>query len=394
MSEWKEYRLGDIGCQVLSGYAFKSIDYSKSGIPLIKIGNLQGTTASISETGDFVSEQLISNKTQKYLLENNDVLIAMTGQGSVGRIGKLKMNPNQRSFLNQRVGKFICDEININKDYLFYILSSEKYQEFLFNAGTGSGQPNLSPELILQVEIPWIEYPQQQAIAGILSSLDDKIDLLHRQNKTLEALAEILFRQWFIEEADESWVPLGEVIKTTSGGTPSREVNDFYINGSINWVKSKELKGNFIFNTEEKITNEALVNSSAKLLPPYTILIAMYGATVGEIGILGNEATCNQAICALIPNENYPYTYLFLYSKYNKEVFVNQSVGSAQQNISQALIKELPVSSNIQKVLNFHINTESLLIKIHTNSKQIHSLTQLRDNLLPKLMSGEVTVGE
>ena len=121
--------------------------------------------------------------------------------------------------MNQRVGKFICDERTINIDYLFYILSSDKYQDYLFNTGAGSGQPNLSPELILDTEIPWLGYPEQKAIAAVLSSLDDKIDLLHRQNKTLEATAETLFRQWFIEEAKEDWEekPLGDFFEICSG---------------------------------------------------------------------------------------------------------------------------------------------------------------------------------
>src|SRR5690606_27468 len=115
-----------------------------------------------------------------------------------------------------------------------------------------------------EVSIPPIE--EQHSIASILSSLDDKIDLLHRQNQTLEQMAETLFRQWFVEEESEI-VPLGDCIKTTSGGTPSRKRMEFYENGVFQWVKSKELNGGYILETEEKITAEALKKSSAKLLP-------------------------------------------------------------------------------------------------------------------------------
>src|SRR5205814_1535653 len=111
----------------------------------------------------------------------------------------------------------------------------------------------------------------------------------------------------------------------------------YYSNGTIKWVKSKELQGGFIFETEETVTDEAVKNSSAKLFPANTILIAMYGATVGEYGILAEPATCNQAICALLPNENYPYTFLFILTKFNKENLINMAGGSAQQNISQEL---------------------------------------------------------
>ncbi len=392
-SRWVDKILKEIGCTFLSGYAFKSSDYGNIGIPLIKIGNIQNRNVTIDDDGDFVLEKLINEKVAKYLLSNNDVLIAMTGQGSVGRVGKLKIKEGEKALLNQRVGKFICDEKNINIDYLYYLLTSDKYQDLLFNTGSGSGQPNLSPELILATEIPWVNYKEQTAIATILSSLDDKIDLLHRQNKTLEELAETLFRQWFVEEAEESnAVRLGDVIKTSSGGTPSRSKMGYYQNGTIKWVKSKELQGSFIFDTEEKVTDDAVKNSSAKLFPTNTILIAMYGATVGEYAILAEPATCNQAVCGLIPNENFPYTFLFILTKSNKQNLIGLAGGSAQQNISQELIKDIEIPNSIDKIKEYHKIVEPYFQKIKSNQIQIRTLTQTRDALLPKLMSGEVRV--
>ena len=235
---------------------------------------------------------------------------------------------------------------------------------------------------------------EQTAIASVLSSLDDKIDLLYRQNATLEKMAETLFRQWFVEEAKEEWkdVELGSVVETTSGGTPSRTNIRFYENGTIHWVKSKELNGSFILETEEMITEEALRKSSAKILPVNSILIAMYGATVGEYAIIAKEMTCNQAVCALIPNKNYPYTYLFLLIKHNREELINMAVGSAQQNISQLLIKQLSVLDCIEQIERFNLVVEPLFIKIKSYHSQIRTLKALRDTLLLKLMSGEVKV--
>ena len=161
-------------------------------------------------------------------------------------------------------------------------------------------------------------------------------------------MAETLFRQWFVVEAKEEWeeVALGDVVKTTSGGTPSRKHSEYYENGTIYWVKSKELDGSFISSTEELITVEAVTNSSPKMLPENSVLIAMYGATVGEFGILSKPMTCNQAVCALIPNENYPYTYLYVWTALMKEDFINLASGAAQQNISQDLIKQQTVCSD------------------------------------------------
>jgi type I restriction enzyme, S subunit len=235
--------------------------------------------------------------------------------------------------------------------------------------------------------------PEQKAIAAILSSLDDKIDLLHRQNKTLESIAETLFRQWFVEDVGEGEeVELGDVVETTSGGTPSRTKMEYYENGVVNWVKSKELSGSFILDTEEMITEEALKRSSAKLLPSNSILIAMYGATVGEYAIISKEMTCNQAVCALKPNSKYPYTFLFLFVKYNKNELISMAVGSAQQNISQLLVKKLLIPNCHEKIDRFHCIVDPFFKKIKSNITKMKTLEKLRDTLLPKLMSGEVRV--
>ncbi|MCK5022125.1 MAG: restriction endonuclease subunit S, partial [Candidatus Pacebacteria bacterium] len=167
---------------------------------------------------------------------------------------------------------------------------------------------------------------------------------------------------------------------------------EYYENGTHYWVKSKELTGSFIIETEEKISDEALKKSSAKLLPANSILIAMYGATVGEYSIISKKMTCNQAICVLKPNEQYPYTFLFMLIKTMKEELINMAVGSAQQNISQLLIKQIPILSSNNKILEYHANTEAIFEKIKKNIKQIRTLEKLRDTLLPKLMSGEVRV--
>jgi type I restriction enzyme S subunit len=227
MGEFTLKKLKELNCDFLSGFAFKSKDYEDDGIPIIKIGNIQNRVVSIDLSGNFFPEHKVTDKISAYLLNDCDVLIAMTGQGSVGRVGKLRKGKNDLALLNQRVGKFITDEKNLNIDYLYYVLTSDTYQEYLFNTGTGSGQPNLSPSVILETEIPATSYSEQKAIASVLSSLDDKIDLLHRQNQTLEALAETLFRQWFVErrpelvegEAEEDWEeePLSEIANFLNG---------------------------------------------------------------------------------------------------------------------------------------------------------------------------------
>ena len=181
---------------------------------------------------------------------------------------------------------------------------------------------------------------------------------------------------------------------TTSGGTPSRKNEKYYQNGTIDWVKSKELNRSFLLKTEEKITVEAVENSSAKFLPANSVLIAMYGATVGEYAIITKEMTCNQAVCALKPNDNYPYTYLYLWAKFMQDEFLNLACGAAQQNISQVLIKQQQVCSDVDAVKQFHSIVEAFFEKLKQNEMQLSSLEEMKHVILPKLMNNELNINE
>lgn len=145
-------------------------------------------------------------------------------------------------------------------------------------------------------------------------------------------------------QVPEGWIYklVSSFVKTTSGGTPSRAKSEYYT-GSIPWVTTGELKRKLILNTKEKLTEEAVVKSSAKLLPPNTILMAMYGATIGRLSILGVEATCNQACCAFLPSEDYSRDFLFYYLDFIKADLIKMGSGAGQPNISQQLIKDISI---------------------------------------------------
>ena len=279
---------------------------------------------------------------------------------------------------------------NVCSKFLYYVLSDDKFFEYDTATSKGTKMPRGDKVAIMKYSVPQYDLPTQEKIARVLSSLDDKIELNNKINQNLEQQADLLFNDLFLEDKD--CIKLSEVISTTSGGTPSRKNLNFYTNGSFCWVKSKELNGTFITETEEKINQLAIEKSSAKLLPPYSVLLAMYGATVGEYAIISKQMTCNQAICAIIPNEKYPYTYIYEYIKLSKERIKTLAIGSAQQNISQVLIKDLLVHKNINKIKEYHFKTRYLFELIKNNQIENEKLTQLRDTLLPKLLSGEIDV--
>ena len=278
-----------------------------------------------------------------------------------------------------------------DEDYLYYLVCSSFVRDAAIKSMVGSsGRPRVQIDVVKNIEIDLPSLTEQKKIGGLLRSLDDKIELNNKINENLLAQVDLLYDHIFSDE--RSFTELGNVIETTSGGTPSRKCPELYDSSSICWVKSKELNGGFIHNTEEMINEMALSKSAAKMLPEHCVLVAMYGATVGEYGIIASPMTCNQAVCALIPNNIYPYPYIYELIRHSKEKLKNMAVGSAQQNISQVLIKQLPIHTNLERVKKFVEVTIASFHMIETLTLENTSLTFVRDTLLSKLMSGEIDV--
>ena len=142
--------------------------------------------------------------------------------------------------------------------------------------------------------------------------------------------------------ANWHWSTLGNIAKWGSGGTPSRKIPEYY-RGNISWIKTGELNDGYIFESEEHITADAIKNSSAKIFPKNSVVIAMYGATIGKVGILGVESSMNQACACAVCNENIYFKFLFYYALSQRENFIRKSKGGAQPNISQEIIKKFPI---------------------------------------------------
>jgi len=287
-----------------------------------------------------------------------------------------------------------------DQKFLFYLLASEPFIEMSSSGSTGTRMPRADWALLKTTEWFFPDLPTQSRIASILSAFDDKIELNRQINKTLEEMAQALFKKYFVTGIDPDnlpegwkWGKISDICITTSGGTPSRKELKYYDEMKYFWVKSKELNGSFILESEEMISEEGFKNSSTKILPKYSILIAMYGNTTGAYAILGIEATCNQAICALLANDNYPFTFIYQIIKNAKSELISQAVGSAQQNISQVVIQDFEIIiPAINIVKRYHNEVLAIFEKIEANLKEIKQIKNIRDSLLPKLMNGEIPV--
>lgn len=228
---------------------------------------------------------------------------------------------------------------DIDIDYLYYTLRNFNFMPYV----SGSTRLKLNKGRLLEVKIPFPSLQEQRRIAEEYYLQDVIAKKRERQRELLGELKKSIFRDMFF---NKNYVvkKLGEVAWTSSGSTPKRSVREYYDNGSIPWIKSGDLHKNYIFEASEFITEFALNETSAKLLEPGAILIAMYGATVGAVSELKISAATNQAVCAIIPkDENLDATYLkyFLISQY--DYILGLAVGGAQANISQAIIKNLDI---------------------------------------------------
>lgn len=350
---------------------------------------------NVTSTGfDFSDNQFITSEKDALLrngkLQRGDIVF--TSRGTVGNVA---LYDNSVPYDNVRInsGMLIirCSD-SISREYVYNVLRSSWFYQEIKQIQTGSAQPQLPKSYFLKMKVPVPELSIQKKIAGIIMQLDKKIRCNNAINNNLEQQLHLLFIQTFNGISED--VVLGDVVETTSGGTPSRKHTEYYENSSICWVKSKELLGDYILDTEEHINDIALSKSSAKLLPMHSVLIAMYGATVGAYGIISKSMTCNQAVCALLCNEKYPYTYLFQIAQEQQQKLINMAVGSAQQNISQVLIKQLPLHSDIAAIRKFHNLALPLHKQIEKLQAENRTLSEMRDTLLPQLMSGKLDVSD
>lgn len=232
--------------------------------------------------------------------------------------------------------------------------------------------PSLRRTDILKIQLPVPSLKEQKRIVAELDLLTGIIDKQKAQLGELDTLAQSIFYDMFGDpiENEKGWkvTKLGKALKTTSGGTPSKEHPEYYENGNIPWVNSGDLHQMFLNDIPKHITQAGVDNSSAKLFPVDTCLVAMYGATVGEVSILKIESTTNQAICGIFPSKNYSPIFLYFTLKYSKKHFVELASGGAQPNISQSIIK------------NFDLITPSIALQ-ESFAQKIQSIESQKESI-------------
>ena len=390
MSELITYRLDEIAdvidCEHKTAPKVDSSEYYSIRTPDIKNGRL------LYEQANRVSAETYELWTKRGIPEAGDIILAR--EAPVGEVGWI--DKDHKICLGQRTVLIKIRSSQIEKKYLLYSFVSPKFKDYLNELSGGSVVAHLNMKDIRALEFSFPPLPEQKAIASVLSSLDDKIDLLHRQNKTLEAMAETLFRQWFIEEAKEDWdeVTVSSLFEVRDGTHDSPKQSPI----GYPLVTSKHIgDGVLDFDSCYLISSDDYdkVNARSKV-ETGDILLSMIG-TLGRTYLECDEVNYAIKNIGLFKTSQNPvwkyFIYLWLNSVQGKQFVDEHKSGSTQEYLSLGSLRGIQLKSPPNDLLLiFNAKVDNWFKKIHANTKQIQTLENLRDTLLPKLMSGEVRV--
>lgn len=400
MSERKTYKLGDVA-QIIGGGTPSTTkeEYWNGEIGWLTPRDLTGYSFKYISKGERnITEEGLKNSSARLMPEGT---VLMTSRAPIGYLAIA----GDELCTNQGFKSFIVDEDRINNEYLYYLLKSNI--DRIKSLSTGSTFAEVSATILKGFEIEIPDLPTQKEIAQILTSLDDKIELNLQMNQTLEAMAQAIFKEWFVDFNFPGFdgelvdgLPKGwrmgnvlEIATLLSGGTPKTSEPEYW-DGDINWISAKDITNSnnqFIIETEKTITELGIKKSAAKLLPTYTTIISARG-TVGNFCILPKEMAISQSNYGLKSNSNFDF-FLFLLVKDMILMMKAFAYGAVFDTITTRTFQamEITIPDN-QTIEEFEEYVSPIYSKILTNQLQIQSLTKTRDTLLPKLMSGQLEV--
>ncbi|MBP7227021.1 MAG: restriction endonuclease subunit S [Aliarcobacter sp.] len=389
MSSWKSYKLGDIAEITSSKRIFYS-EYVPSGIPFWRSKEvIEKFNRKNISTDLFISNEKYQEIKSKFgVPQQNDILL--TSVGTLG-IPYLVQSDEQFYFKDGNLTwiKNINNEL-LNPLFLFKWLASSIGRESLSEITIGSTQEALTISGLKTLELLLPPLEEQKAIAEVLSSLDDKIELLHRQNQTLESLAQTLFRQWFIEEAKEEWEekPLSKIADFLNGLAcqkfpPKNDIDKLPV------LKIKDLKDGVSENSDyatSDVKPEYIVNNG-------DVIFAWSASLMVKIWN-GDKCVLNQHLFKVI-SKDYPKWFYYQWCKYHLDNFIDiaSEHATTMGHIKRSDLDEaICLVPNIDELDKMTEQFNPIMEKLEINSRQIQTLENLRDTLLPKLLIGEVRV--
>ena len=394
--EWETVKLGDIavGGKGSYGIGAPAVEFNPHKYTYLRITDIN-EDGSINYAG---LKSVDDPEAHKYILEPNDIVFARTG-ATTGRT--YFYLPQDGTFVYAGfLIKFSIDPKKANPRLLKYITHSQEYFDWVRSFDTGGTRGNINAKTYANMPLCLPDRATQDKIVAILASLDDKIDNNNRINTILEAQAQSLFKSWFVDfepwdgvmPKDWKETSIGEICTCSLGGTPSRAKAEYW-NGNIPWINSGEVNKYRIVAGSEYITELGLKKSATKLLPKKTTVLAITGATLGQVSLLEIDACANQSVIGVIQNEKVPYEFIYPLIKNDIEQIVLSQTGGAQQHINKDNVESHMIILPSDEIMAQYKAIQGPLFEtIANNCFENQRLAALRDTLLPKLMKGEIAL--
>lgn len=394
-SEWNHFALGEITELVIDyrGKTPKKLggDWCKQGYRALSAKNIKTGRIVQAETIRYIDESLY-RKWMKDEVQRGDILI--TSEAPFGQI--FFWDSDEKIVLSQRL---FCVRIKPEYDarFIYYYMTTPEFQSELDGRATGTTVIGLRQPELMKCIIRCPEIQEQKVIAAILSSIDAKIIANEKVNDNLEQQAQSYFQELFVDNADPEWAigTISDLGTIVGGSTPSKAKPEYYTESGIAWITPKDLsinKSKFVSHGENDITELGLKNSSAAIMPEGTVLFSSR-APIGYIAIAAGEVTTNQGFKSVVPKPEIGTPFVYFFLKNTLPVIEGMASGSTFKEVSGSTMKNVPaVIPDAETLAKFSDFCAPIFAQQRILEEQNQSLATLRDNLLPKLMSGEIDV--
>lgn len=403
--EWEVSRLDTISTKITDGSHYSPEPTPNTGYLIATVKDMLNSSFNLNSCVEITSadfDALVRNGCKP---SKDDILFSK--DGTIGKV--FVFDGNNDIVLLSSIALIRLNGRNAFPQYVGQVLKSHIFYNQLDGLMSGSAIRRLVLKAIKSIKLPLPPLAEQQKIATILSTVDEKIEVIEAQISQTQELKKGLMQKLLTEgightrfkdselgSIPESWevVKLGEVSTSFSGGTPSRRITEYYENGTIPWVKSGEVNQSNIENTEERITEKAIRESSARIIKPNSILVALYGATAGNVGRLRIEAASNQAVLAInSKNSNISNDFIYHYLKQTTKELISLTQGSGQPNLSKSIIVKLEItvpSKEEQKQIVDILTTIDSKLEVLESKKQHYQ--DLKKGLMQQLLTGKIRV--
>ena len=380
----------------LAGFEFtKYISYEETGeIIALRALNLRNGVLDLTDVKRI--NRTVSDMLPRSKLFQNDILLTYTGNG-YGDCAII--TKNDKYHLAPNICKITPKTEKVIPYYLYSYIRSASFYKQMTNHMVGSSQPTIPMKILRELKIPLPSISIQRKIAAILSALDEKIAINRAINDNLEQQAQSYFQELFVDNADPEWTTgtISDLGAVVGGSTPSKAKPEYYTESGIAWITPKDLsinKSKFVSHGENDITELGLKNSSAAIMPEGTVLFSSR-APIGYIAVAAGEVATNQGFKSIVPKPEVGTAFVYYFLKHNLPIIEGMASGSTFKEVSGSTMKGVPaVIPDTDTIARFNDFCSPIFAQQRILEEQNHSLAALRDNLLPKLMSGEVDVSD